>query len=94
MNKDFVDLLEEIKKGRPNFLVFYKGAIGKFEKGQEKEGDPLKLLVQHIEKNNLRIWDLFKAYDKDNSLTVTRDEFKNGIMVGHRQLRPVGLEDR
>ena len=87
MNKDFVDLLEEIKRGRTSFLVFYKGAIGKFEKPQEKEADPLKLLVQYIEKNNLRIWDLFKAYDKDNSLTVTRDEFRNGILV-REQIHP------
>ena len=63
-------------------MVFYKGAVGQFEKPAEKEADPLKLLIQYIEKNNLRIWDLFKAYDKDNSLTVTREEFKNGIMVG------------
>lgn len=70
-----------MKRGRSNFLVFYKGAVGRFEKAAEKEADPLKLLIQYIEKNNLRIWDLFKAYDKDNSLTVTREEFKNGIMV-------------
>ncbi|XP_038075125.1 leucine-rich repeat-containing protein 74A-like isoform X2 [Patiria miniata] len=88
VNKDFVDLLEQIKQGRSNFLVFYKGAIGKFEKPAEKEVDPLKLLVQHIEKNNLRIWDLFKAYDKDNSLTVTREEFKNGIMGSNIPLTP------
>ncbi|XP_022103215.1 leucine-rich repeat-containing protein 74A-like isoform X2 [Acanthaster planci] len=88
VNKDFVDLLEEIKQGRTNFLVFFKGAIGQFEKPPEKEADPLKLLVQHIEKNNLRIWDLFKAYDKDNSLTVTRDEFKNGILGSNIPLTP------
>ncbi|XP_071785954.1 uncharacterized protein [Asterias amurensis] len=88
VNKDFVDLLEDLKRGRTNFLVFYKGAVGQFEKPAEKEADPLKLLIQYIEKNNLRIWDLFKAYDKDNSLTVTREEFKNGIMGSNIPLTP------
>lgn len=81
VNKDCVKLLTELKEVRPEFLVAYQSSVGQFEKPPEKEPDPVKMLREFISVNNLRVWDLFKSYDKDKSLTVTREEFKKGLVV-------------
>ncbi|XP_033106713.1 leucine-rich repeat-containing protein 74A-like isoform X2 [Anneissia japonica] len=79
VNKDFLELLQEIQEIRPEFRVIYKGAFGAFKKPEKEKPDPLKMLRDYIEKNNLRVWDLFKAYDKDKSMSVSNEEFKKGI---------------
>ncbi|XP_071961893.1 uncharacterized protein [Antedon mediterranea] len=79
VNKDFQDLLKEIQELRPDFKVFYKGAFGAFKKKEKERPDPLKMLRDYIDKNNMRVWDLFKAYDKDKSMSVSKEEFKKGI---------------
>ena len=43
--------------------------------------DPRALLVQLMEKDGLRIVDLFRRLDNDEAWTVSRDEFKAGILV-------------
>nr|XP_054757944.1 leucine-rich repeat-containing protein 74A-like [Lytechinus pictus] len=88
VNKDCVKLLTELKEIRPEFLVTYKSSFGQFEKPPEKEPDPIKMLKDFISANNLRVWDLFKAYDKDKSLTVTREEFKKGLVSSGLQMKP------
>ena len=66
---------------RPNFKMLYKGAVGTFVKPPVEEIDPLKVLTTFIESKHLRIWDLFKAFDKDKSMTVEHDEFRKGLEV-------------
>lgn len=45
-------------------------------------GDPLALLMEYVKKSGLRLFDLFAQLDKDNSMTVSKAEFKLGMKVG------------
>jgi len=47
--------------------------------------DPVELLATFLEKKRVRLLDLFKSFDKDQSWTITPDEFAAGI-------RNAGLE--
>ena len=44
-------------------------------------GDPLALLMEHVKKSGLRLFDLFAQLDKDSSMSVTKAEFKRGMKV-------------
>ena len=43
---------------------------------------PMVKLKNYIDKNNLRLVDFFNKFDKDHSMSVTREEFAAGIEVG------------
>ena len=45
------------------------------------EKDPMTKLKRYAEENKLRLVDLFKYFDKDNSWSVDRDEFLHGVKV-------------
>ena len=81
VNKDCLSVLEEIELTRPDFKVIHKGAVGQFHKPPPEDVDPVKVLRQYIESKSLRIWDFFKQYDKDKSMSVSTEEFRKGIMV-------------
>jgi len=38
-------------------------------------------LANYIQKNNLRLVDFFNKFDKDGSMSVTYEEFEQGIEV-------------
>lgn len=80
VNKDCLSVLEEIELTRPDFKVIHKGAVGQFHKPPPEDVDPVKVLRQYIESKSLRIWDFFKQYDKDKSMSVSTEEFRKGIM--------------
>ena len=35
-----------------------------------------------MQENGLRLIDFFKQFDRDQSMTLTREEFRNGCKVG------------
>lgn len=76
-----MEVVENIQKSRPEFNVTYHGAIGQFEVLPDEEPSPVAVVQDYLRKNNLRVWDLFRAYDKDKNLSVSREEFKKGIEV-------------
>jgi len=41
------------------------------------------IVVTYMESQRMRIVDLFKTWDADNSMSLTRDEFKEGLKVNH-----------
>ena len=45
--------------------------------------DPMTKLKKFAEKAGLRLVDLFKQFDRDNSWTITREEFILGVRVRH-----------
>ncbi|KAL9985644.1 hypothetical protein ACROYT_G008067 [Oculina patagonica] len=47
--------------------------------GRNKKNDLIHILKQYVEEKNYRLIDLFNQFDKDNSLSVTRDEFRQGL---------------
>lgn len=42
---------------------------------------PMVKLVNYIEKHELRLVDFFNKFDKDGSMSVTHEEFVEGIEV-------------
>lgn len=42
---------------------------------------PMVKLANYIQKNNLRLVDFFNKFDKDGSMSVTYEEFEQGIEV-------------
>lgn len=47
---------------------------------------PVIKLRNYIEKHNIKLIDFFNKIDKDGSMTVSKDEFKRGILVIHKLL--------
>ena len=47
--------------------------------GNNKKKDLVYILKKYVEDKNYRLIDLFNQFDKDNSLSVTRDEFRMGL---------------
>ena len=45
----------------------------------DKKTDLIYVLKKYVEDKNYRLVDLFNQFDKDNSLSVTRDEFRLGL---------------
>lgn len=43
--------------------------------------DPVTILMEYIRLKNLRLVDMFRRLDGDNSKSISRDEFKSGLMV-------------
>lgn len=41
---------------------------------------PILKLRNYIEKHHIKLIDFFNKFDKDGSMTVTIEEFKNGIL--------------
>lgn len=44
-----------------------------------KKNDLIYILKKYVEEKNYRLVDLFNQFDKDNSLSVTREEFRQGL---------------
>ncbi len=44
-------------------------------------GDPLTILMEYVKQSSLRLMDLFAQFDRDNSMSVSKKEFKIGLKV-------------
>jgi hypothetical protein len=42
---------------------------------------PIVKLRNYLEKHHLKLIDFFSKFDKDGSLTVTKEEFRSGLAV-------------
>lgn len=47
--------------------------------GDNKKNDLIYILKKYVQDKNYRLIDLFNQFDKDNSLSVTREEFRMGL---------------
>lgn len=45
--------------------------------------DPMSKLKAYVEKEGYRMIDLLKSFDRDNSFTISLEELKEGVRVGH-----------
>ncbi|EDO31006.1 predicted protein [Nematostella vectensis] len=84
-------LIEQILETRPNFVVActkskrsgdVMNQLNAMFSGDTKKKKILELinmLKEYVERMNYRLVDLFNQFDKDNSLSVTRDEFYTGL---------------
>ncbi|KAK2161703.1 hypothetical protein LSH36_111g03008 [Paralvinella palmiformis] len=88
VNPAFEELLEEVRLehqievihgGRVSHADPYATRVGR--KIPATPGDPLALLLAHVKKSSLRLMDFFAQLDKDNSMSVSKSEFKKGMKV-------------
>ena len=87
VNPHFEGLLEEVQSWR-KLRVIHGGHVthaDPYAKRKKKEGtflgDPLTLMMEFVKKSGLRLFDFFAQLDKDNSMSVTKAEFKRGMKV-------------
>lgn len=91
VTNEFVDLHERINEQRAfhKLRVIHGGMyyqtkvheVGEADPLVEFERDPMTKLKRYAERNKMRLLDLFKQFDKDNSWSLDRDEFINGVKV-------------
>ncbi|XP_033123315.1 leucine-rich repeat-containing protein 74B-like isoform X2 [Anneissia japonica] len=77
VNKDFDELFKELKELRPDMKVKHGGM--QEEVKPKARLNPMVKLYRYIQKNNLRFMDFFNKVDKDGSMSVTYDEFEEGL---------------
>ncbi|PIK52516.1 hypothetical protein BSL78_10614 [Apostichopus japonicus] len=88
LNRNVMEVVDSIRSSRPGFNLTYHGAIGQFEVMPDEEPSPVAVVQDYLRKNNLRVFDLFRAYDKDKNLSVSREEFKKGIEASGMNMKP------
>ena len=87
VNNDFHDVFKQVQEQLPNIKMKH-GGDGLVPKPKAKV-HPMIKLQNYIEKNNLRLVDFFNRFDKDGSMSVTREEFKEGIDVSLNTTVPI-----
>ena len=69
--------------------VHFNIKVGHVTTVKESEGmmqsftdkNPLEILLLFMSDQNLRLVDLFKSFDKDQSMSLSREEFIEGLKV-------------
>ena len=79
VNNDFLDIYMKVKEHLPDLKMRHGGdGVPKKPKARVH---PMVKLKNYVEKSNLRLIDFFNRFDKDKSMSVTREEFAQGIEV-------------
>ncbi|GFS19573.1 leucine-rich repeat-containing protein 74A-like [Elysia marginata] len=98
IEEEFIRLLDEARKDR--LLLVKHGPIIKKGESVVKEGDaisgfvdPVQALYDYMSQKGYRVIDLFKRFDKDQSMSVTRDEFYTGLVQAHVPMTVGQLEE-
>lgn len=79
MNKDFEEILQKVKEQLPGLRVKHGGMDVPLK--PKTPVHPMVKLMTYINKNNIRLVDFFNKFDKDGSMSVTPDEFYQGLQV-------------
>lgn len=85
--REFPEMLKTVKSTRPNFEIIHGGFMdyralcrSDEEKFKNKwKTDPMLVFVNFIEERRLKLFDMFKYFDKDKSCSLSRDEFLDGL---------------
>ncbi|XP_074643963.1 uncharacterized protein LOC141900812 isoform X3 [Tubulanus polymorphus] len=77
VNQDFHDIYKQVKENLPE-LTCKLGSDGMPEKPKFRV-HPMIKLKNYIEKQDLRLVDVFNKWDKDKSMSVTVEEFIAGV---------------
>lgn len=79
MNNDFKDIYNKAKEIRPDLKIHYGG--NRIPKRPKARVHPMVKLQNYIAKHNLKLLDFFNKFDTDGSMSVSREEFMQGIQV-------------
>ena len=63
----------------PDILVNYHGEVA--QKKLKQVVHPMTKLKNFIERKNIRLLDFFNMLDSDHSMSISREEFSDGIEV-------------
>lgn len=85
VQQEFMDVVNLFKEQGRIFSVHVghviKGKISEGDYVQMGDSNPLEILLIFMAEKNLRLVDLFKTLDKDQSMSLTREEFIQGLAV-------------
>ncbi|XP_013389969.1 leucine-rich repeat-containing protein 74B [Lingula anatina] len=77
VNTDFLDLLKQVQETFPE-LKCHHGGMEIFEMPEIKV-HPMVKIDRFLEEQNLRLIDFFCRFDEDHSMSVTHEEFAQGM---------------
>ncbi|XP_033748788.1 leucine-rich repeat-containing protein 74B-like isoform X2 [Pecten maximus] len=77
VNNDFNEIYKQVQEQCPDMKLKHGGMEP--PKKPKKPVHPMVKLANYIQKNNLRLVDFFNKFDKDGSMSVTYEEFQQGI---------------
>ncbi|CAH1801710.1 unnamed protein product, partial [Owenia fusiformis] len=84
VSKDFNKLLKQVRQTRIFVTVTGQELVGDLIEGEDDgldwNKDPRTVLFEYMKREGFRVIDLFKKLDTDNSNSLTRNEFKNGLL--------------
>lgn len=86
INPEFLDHLDDLLKVR-KVQVYHRDPNKKkitpiIRSRTLKDYDPAMILFEYMKQENLRLIDLFRTFDTDSSQSVSKDELKEGFVVG------------
>ena len=84
MDGRFLNMLNNLQETRPitvkHGMIMHQDLITK-PQDDFLNDDPMMVLMEFMRLRNLRLVDLFTSLDTDGSKTLTRDEFRDGLLV-------------
>ena len=86
IHQEALDLTDTIKERSEEFCLLYCRLLRSKRESEENASkldprNPMILLKDYVSKRGLRLVDLFKLFDVDNSGSVSREEFMDGLKV-------------
>ncbi|XP_055861450.1 leucine-rich repeat-containing protein 74B-like isoform X1 [Biomphalaria glabrata] len=78
VNKDFIALWKQVEEQFPKLKTVHGGTEIPLKPKQRVH--PLAKVTAFINARNIRLIDFFNKFDKDGSMNVSREEFKQGIL--------------
>ena len=92
MDENFLTLLDDLQSTKTLNVVY--GQVIKRDNARDRKGDGIDgnldatyELYKYMNEHNYRVIALMKWLDKDGSMSVSREEFKRGMIVSHPFLK-------
>ena len=79
VNRDFEAILQQVQEQLPGLKVTHGGTAAPPKPQQRLP--PMAKLVAYMDKHGLRLVDFFSKLDKGSSMSVSRQQFKQGVQV-------------
>ncbi|KAL8594491.1 hypothetical protein ACOMHN_024936 [Nucella lapillus] len=84
VDKDFEAIFQQVQQQLPDLKMRHAGMEAPLK--PKARMHPMMKVMAYIDKNNMRLVDFFNKFDKDGSMSVTHDEFRQGLLEAGIQL--------